>query len=305
MKTASETAPAAQESLESGADSPLKAQRLRRELTRRDLAALADISVSALTGIENGHQRPSLTTAQRLADCLAVDLEDVFRVTDCACGCGGHLIDLDRHGGSARFLSGHNSQEPDHGASVARAHKARRARLGIPEEKTCQRCGRVFTRSEIPNQSLAHWLARRYCEGSCRWDEIKARERDCEHCGQPIPQKVMARNWRRRFCTYRCGQLARWGRLSDIPDSALRALPPKARQIYFGRKKGRAATGGGRPLVSVSEEKRTEIEKLANQGWGRRGDRHKTARERASRAQRSRRDRLAPLRRGFVPLVRP
>ena len=49
------------------------------------------------------------------------------------------------------------------------------------------------------------------------------------------------------------------------------ALGPRGRQRWLGRWKGREYGAlGGRPRVSVSEEQRNEIEKLAEQGWGRR-----------------------------------
>jgi DNA-binding NarL/FixJ family response regulator len=71
----------------------------------------------------------------------------------------------------------------------------------------------------------------------------------------------------RRYCSRSHAQLARWKRLVDIPDSMLKALPPRARQVYFGRKKG---ASGGRPAVAVPPEKRDDVVELANQGWGRR-----------------------------------
>jgi transcriptional regulator with XRE-family HTH domain len=232
MKTASEQAPAARESLERSADSPLRAERERQGLSRKELAALAGTNANALTGIENGHHPPAVDVASRLAVALGVELESIFTLVECGCGqCGEKLIALPRSRSSARFLPGHNSRQPDHGASVTRGHQARRARLGIPEEKVCERCGRTFTRSEVRNQSDAHWLARKYCEGNCRWGVIKTEERDCAYCGKLIPRKVMAHNWRRRYCSRSHAQLARW-KEGRVAAEVVEELPGGARRKW-------------------------------------------------------------------------
>ena len=192
--------------------SPLKVERVRQGLTRKELAARAESSASTLTGIENGHQRPSLETAERFAAVLGVPVADVFSLTKCGCGCDGIVVDQSRHESEARFLSGHNASMPEHSAHLIRGRQKRRQRLGIPESKVCERCGRVYTRSEVPNQSIAHWLGRKYCESNCRWEVIRAEERVCAYdgCETLIPRKVMADNWRRRYCSRSHAQLARW-----------------------------------------------------------------------------------------------
>jgi DNA-binding XRE family transcriptional regulator len=266
MKTASDTAPAARESVKRSADSPLRAERNRQGLTRKELAALAGSNESTLTGIENGHQRPSLAVAQRLATALGVAVADIFRLTECACGCGGILIDQARHGSTARYISGHNCREDGHGAAIARAHGARRERQGIPEVKTCEACGRDYTRSEVPNQTLRHWLSRRYCPDGCRWPKVEPR--NCEFCGQEFQPDEN----RHLYCPGTShGQLARWKRLTDIPDAVLRALPPRARQKWLGRKCGREAGRlGGRPPAQLTPEQQAEVKRLSATGWGRR-----------------------------------
>src|SRR5262245_3586691 len=76
----------------------------------------------------------------------------------------------------------------------------KRAAAGIPEEKTCARCGETFTRSQVANQSLEHWLKRRYCSKRCRWPDIV--ERTCEHCGQTFRPRTVESE--QRFCSTRC-----------------------------------------------------------------------------------------------------
>jgi transcriptional regulator with XRE-family HTH domain len=83
MKTASDQAPAARASLGRGADSALKAERVRQGLPRKELAERAAVNVSTLTGIENGHQRPKVDVASKLADALGVDLTSVFNLIEC------------------------------------------------------------------------------------------------------------------------------------------------------------------------------------------------------------------------------
>ena len=240
----------------------IRARRVERGLTRRELAARAGVSASALTGIENGHHRPSVELAQGLADALDAELEDLFELRVCACGCGGLMIDQARLGSSARFMCGHNTRTTGHGETVRRGHQARRARLGIPEEKTCERCGQTFTRSDVPNQSDAHWLARRYCSGDCRWP-IRVEVEPCAYCGAPFKPHHRGHT---RFCSRRHAQLARWQRVTDIADAVIAALPPRARQVWFGRKKGRQfGKLGGRPRA-YSEEQRQRVLDLRAKG---------------------------------------
>jgi putative transcriptional regulator len=271
MGTASDQAPAAQRSLGRGADDPvrIRVRRVELNISRTELALRVNVGKSTIAGIENGHHRPSLELAQKIASALDSNVAELFTLRECACGCGELMVDQDRLGSSARFLPGHNCREPEHAAACTRGHQARRARLGIPEEKICERCGRTFTRSEVPRSSLAHWLERRYCSGDCRWP-VRAQERRCEQCGELIPRKVMSDNRDRRFCSRRCGQLDRWERLTDIPEAVLRALPPRARQRKLGKVKGREhGSLGGRPTVELTEKQLAEAVKLHGQGWGR------------------------------------
>jgi DNA-binding XRE family transcriptional regulator len=227
MSTASEQAPAAQRSVERGADSPLKAERVRQGLTRRELAALAGVSKSTLAGIENGHHRPSVELAGRFAVALDVDLLGVFTLIDCECGkCDEQMVDMPRLGSSARFLSGHNSRLPEHAEAATRAHRARRRRLGIPEEKICARCGETFTRSDVPNQSIAHWIARQYCSGDCRWP-VRVEPRPCGWCGvefKPDEDK-------HEYCCVSHAQLARFKR-GDVAAEFVAEMPGQARRMW-------------------------------------------------------------------------
>jgi transcriptional regulator with XRE-family HTH domain len=86
MSTASDTASAARESLERGADSPLRAERERQGLSRKELAELAGTNANALTGIKNGHHPPAVDIASRLAVALGVELESIFTLVECGCG---------------------------------------------------------------------------------------------------------------------------------------------------------------------------------------------------------------------------
>jgi DNA-binding XRE family transcriptional regulator/endogenous inhibitor of DNA gyrase (YacG/DUF329 family) len=273
MSTASDKAPAAQGSLGRGADDPIRARRAELSISRTELALGVDVGKSTIAGIENGHHRPSLELARKIAEALNSDVTELFTLRECECGCGELMVDQSRRGSPARFLSGHNCREPEHAAACTRGHQARRARLGIPEEKICERCGRTFTRSEVPRSSLAHWLERRYCSGDCRWP-VRAQERRCEQCGDLIPRKVMSDNRDRRFCSRRCGQLNRWKR-GAIAAQAVAQLPGRARQRWGGRwaatrPPGPGARPRGHPPVLVTDEQRTEILNLAAQRWGRR-----------------------------------
>jgi transcriptional regulator with XRE-family HTH domain len=265
MKTASDQAPAARGSLGRGADSPTRKRRISLGLTLGELAAEVGLSEAVLARIETGKGRPSLARAEAIAETLGVEVEDVFELRECACGCGGRMIDLPRDGSAPRYISGHNSREPDHGASIAEAHRARRRLQGIPEEKICNGCGRTYTRSEVPRQRLEHWLAREYCPDGCRWPVVDPRP--CKYCGEMFRPDEN----RHEYCSGSHAQLARWKRLTDIPDAMLAALPPKARQVWFGRKKGREAGHlGGRPAAALTDIQRAEVEKLHARGWGRR-----------------------------------
>ncbi len=239
-------------------------------MSREELAEKVGRTKSAISGIENGHHRPSLELAERLAHALGRELAEVFSLCKCECrdDCDELLVDMPRLGSSARFAPGHNSREPGRGALIAAAHRARRHRLGIAEAKVCKRCGRVFTRSEVPNQSLAHWLARDYCSHECGHGP-RVRLRHCDQCAKLY--RPHDNGPHRRFCSRRCAQLERWRRLTDIPRTVLEALPPGARQRWIGRLEGRRfGRLGGRPPVRLSDEQLARVKRLRASGWGRR-----------------------------------
>jgi DNA-binding XRE family transcriptional regulator len=274
MSTASDQAPAAQGSLERGADNPVRARRTEHRLTRKELAARAEASASAITGIENGHHRPSVELARRIAEALNSDVRDLFQLRECACGCGGLMVDQARLGSEARFLSGHNCREPEHGATIARAHRARRRRLGIPEEKICEGCGRTFTRSEVPNQPLVHWLSREHCSFTCahgppvEW-RVCARE-GCERKFKPS----WSADPSRRHCSVRCAQLDRF-EAGNVAEAFVEQMPGRARQRWGGRWNATkppapGARPRGRPASELTDDQRAEIRRLVARGWGRR-----------------------------------
>jgi putative transcriptional regulator len=231
MDTASDEAPAAQASLERSADNPLRARRTEQGITRKELAARAGASASAVTGIENGHHRPSLELARRIAEALNSDVSEIFELRECACGCGGLIVDQARLGSEARFLSGHNSREPEHGATIVQAHRARRRRLGIPEEKICEGCGRTFTRSEVPNQPLVHWLARKHCSFTCaHGPPVEFRPCAREGCGQTFKPSWSA-DPSRRHCSITCAQLDRF-EAGNVAAAFVAEMPGRARRVW-------------------------------------------------------------------------
>lgn len=211
---------------------PLRAHRSDQGLTRKALAGMVGVSDSAITGIENGHHRPSLQLAQKLAAALEVDLQELFDFCDCACGCGGVVVDQARLGSEARYLSGHNCREPEHGELIARAHRARRARLNIPETKVCERCSRTYSRSEVPNQSLEHWLKRRFCDNECFCPE-RGEPRVCAVCGGDFIPSYRA-DESRRCCCGSHGQLYRFKEGNVAPEFVAQ-MPGRARQRWGGR----------------------------------------------------------------------
>lgn len=223
-------------------DNGVRARRVKVGLTIAELAARAGVNKSTLSCIQNGYNRPSWDVARRIADALGTPVCEVFQPNACGCGCGMLTF--------GRFVTGHSSRLPEHGAHVARGHRARRRRLGIPEQKTCKRCGRIFTRSEVRNQSDAHWLQRGYCSGECRWP-IRVEPRVCarDGCNRTFKPSHRA-DPRRRHCSRICAQRERWRRLLDIPDAVIDALPPRARAHYnrlknlaIGRVKGQHEKG--------------------------------------------------------------
>jgi hypothetical protein len=184
------------------------------------------------------------------------------------------MVDQARLGSSAQFLSGHNCREPEHGARIARAHRARRARLGIPEEKVCKGCGRTFTRSEVPRQPLVHWLAREHCSFTCAH-------------GPPVEPRVCARDgceqifkpsWNGdpslRHCSVSCAQQDRF-EAGDVAEAFVEHMPGRSRQRWGGRWNATkppapGARRRGRPGAELTAEQRDEIQRLAGRGWGRR-----------------------------------
>lgn len=59
----------------------LNMQRLRREkgLSQEELADLANIHQTYLSGVERGKRNPTITVLQRIAEALGVDIEDMVR----------------------------------------------------------------------------------------------------------------------------------------------------------------------------------------------------------------------------------
>lgn len=77
--------------------------------------------------------------------------------------------------------------------------RERRAVLGIPESKLCERCGVEFHRAEI-RQNDEHWLQRRFCSQACcsawkadtrGWDDETA---TCASCGERKPRSEFHRS---------------------------------------------------------------------------------------------------------------
>jgi transcriptional regulator with XRE-family HTH domain len=60
----------------------LKALRVRKGLSMRELAALADVSQPFLSKVENGLSHPSIATLYRLADALQVPAQDLLPAVD-------------------------------------------------------------------------------------------------------------------------------------------------------------------------------------------------------------------------------
>ena len=59
----------------------LNLQRLRREkgLSQEELADLANIHQTYLSGVERGKRNPTITVLQRIAEALGADVEDIVR----------------------------------------------------------------------------------------------------------------------------------------------------------------------------------------------------------------------------------
>lgn len=68
----------------------------------------------------------------------------------CACGCGTVIES------TATYVKGHH-------------WRVLRAAAGVPDMKTCERCGREYARTELAaRQSNKHWMRRRYCSSACQ-----------------------------------------------------------------------------------------------------------------------------------------
>lgn len=106
-------------------------------------------------------------------------------MAECACGCGTEIAP------HATYVRGHH-------------WRVRREQAGIPEEKVCEGCGRVYTRTEI-RQNTKHWLDRRFCSTECRGraaaDLLAQGLRRCGTCGEVKPLVEFAGgNWGCKVC---------------------------------------------------------------------------------------------------------
>jgi DNA-binding XRE family transcriptional regulator len=245
----------------SGPRIPLKTLRISAGLTRDELAMRVGLSKSAFAGIENGHHAPGLEVAMRIANVLGADVADLFDFHECACGCGELT--------AKRFVSGHNCRQPEHGSFVARGHRERRRRLGIPEEKVCERCGVTFTRSQWPNVSDNQWVTRRFCSKKCQVP-VPVEERFCGYwkCWKLFKPDYNAPGVG-MFCSKRCAQLNRWDELVRdgkdlVADEFIRAMRGQSRH-YFGRKSVLKRTKTRR---SYTDEQVDEVLRLAAGGYG-------------------------------------
>lgn len=224
---------------------------------------MLDMSKSTLALIENGYNRPSLERAEHIAHALASRVEDLFVFQPCTCGCGEPTF--------GRFVSGHNSRLTEHRDHLVRGRRARRARLGIPEEKHCKKCGEVFTRSDVPRTSLAHWLAREHCSFECYRPAVDSRQ--CAICGTPFKPSYSVDS-SRRCCCGSHGQQFRF-EAGNVAPGFVAQMPGKARSVWGGRwaatkPPSPGAPPRGRPAVGVTAEQESEIRRLRAQGWGRR-----------------------------------
>ena len=60
----------------------LKEHRLQAELTQSELASLVGVSRKTINTVENGVFVPSTVLALRLAKCLGVTVEDLFKLPE-------------------------------------------------------------------------------------------------------------------------------------------------------------------------------------------------------------------------------
>jgi len=57
---------------------PLARARVRRDLTQRELAELADLTPGFISYVENGRRHPSKTTQSRISRVLAIPEQELF-----------------------------------------------------------------------------------------------------------------------------------------------------------------------------------------------------------------------------------
>ncbi len=58
----------------------MKVQRVMRDLTQADLAALAGVTRKSINAIEGGHMVPSVLLALKLAKAMDVTVEQLFQI---------------------------------------------------------------------------------------------------------------------------------------------------------------------------------------------------------------------------------
>jgi len=91
------------------------------------------------------------------------------------------------------------------------------------------------------------------------------RELQCEQCCKTLSTY----DDHARFCSRECWGAWRWKHGEAI--GLVGRWGGRSRQVWLGRWEGRKYGAlGGRPVASVSEAQRAEIEELAAKGWGRR-----------------------------------
>jgi transcriptional regulator with XRE-family HTH domain len=136
----------------------LKHWRLRRELSQRDLARRADLTVDYLSKIETGRRGCNPSIAQYLADLLKVDLLDLRRKYD-------------------------GAEEPQ---KVSRP--ARPARIRVPHRRMHQVYLKMLLAQAVGSSYAAMdvWAMEKHCEERS-WEEVleavRAREREIGFLG--------------------------------------------------------------------------------------------------------------------------
>jgi transcriptional regulator with XRE-family HTH domain len=135
----------------------LRQQRESLGIPKDAIAVRLGIDVYDLSRIENGSVSPSVATVEKLELLLSTDAR-ALGARPCECGCG-QLAAPGR-----RFLHGHARTSGRRGWQWAE----RRRELGVPEQKTCIRCGAVYSRRKRENTKK--WVKRRWCSAAC-WRE--------------------------------------------------------------------------------------------------------------------------------------